>query len=102
VARYRVEKNTRLSIGYLGIKKLTRTLENWWELNFEEFLAELAKHKVKLRKKDHAEWQEFLDDETKQHAIFSLQITELELQLNQAVYALFDLTAEEINLIEAN
>lgn len=101
-ARYKLEKDTQLSIAELGVKKLTRKLENWWELEFKELLDELAKHKVQLLVKKHSEWRDFLNDVKKQHQDFNLQIAALELQLNKAVYQLFDLTAEEIKLIEMN
>ncbi len=101
-ARYKLEKDTQLSIAELGVKKLTRKLENAWDLEFKDFLEELAKNKVQLPVKKHSEWRDFMSEIKKQHQDFNLQIAALELQLNNAVYQLFDLTAEEINLIEMN
>jgi len=98
--RYGLERNVQLSITALKIKKITRKLEHWWNLEFNAFLDELAKQKIEIPLKKQAEWGEFLSDATQEHQTFDLQIAELEIQLNQAVYQLFDLTIEEIKLIE--
>ena len=48
------------------------------------------------------DWQDYF--ETEQHKIATLnqQIKQLEQQLDQSVYALFDLTPEEIELLQQN
>jgi type I restriction-modification system DNA methylase subunit len=99
-ARYRLEKSTQLSISELGIPKLTRKLEQAWALDFKDFLAELSKQKIDVPLKKHSEWRDFLHDTKIQHEEFNQHIAQLEQQLNQAVYALFDLTAAEIALVE--
>lgn len=101
-ARYKLEKSIQLSISELGIPKLTRKLEHAWALNFKEFLAELGKQKIDVPLKKHSEWRDFLHEAKIQHEEFNQQIAQLEQQLNQAVYALFDLTAAEIALLENN
>jgi hypothetical protein len=98
--RYGLERNTQRSITQLKVKKLTRKLENWWALEFNDFLDELAKQKIEIPLKKQAEWYGFLNEAIVEHQAFDLQIAELEMQLNNAVYALFNLTAEEIKLIE--
>jgi hypothetical protein len=98
--RYGLERNTQISITQLKIKKLTRKLQSWWELEFNDFLDELAKQKIEIPLKKQAEWYGFLSEAILEHQDFDLQIAILEMQLNNAVYALFNLTAEEIKLIE--
>jgi type I restriction-modification system DNA methylase subunit len=102
-ARYKLEKDTQFSIADLGVKKLTQKLEKWWDLEFKDFLDELKKSaKVEIELRKHSEWRDFLTDAKTKHQAFSQQIAILELQLNTAIYQLFNLTAEEIKLIEAN
>ncbi len=51
--------------------------------------------------KERGAWQEFLEEAKTEREQLTAQITLLEKELNTAVYALFDLTAEEISLIES-
>jgi hypothetical protein len=98
--RYGLERNTQISITQLKIKKLTRKLQSWWELEFNDFIDELEKQKIDIPVKKYAEWHKFLSEAILEHQAFDLQIAILETQLNKAVYELFDLTEEEIKLIE--
>jgi hypothetical protein len=98
--RYGLERNTQLSMMQLKIKRFTRKLQSWWDLEFSDFLDELEKQKIEIPLKKYAEWHKFLSEAILEHQDFDLQIAELETQLNKAVYELFDLTEEEIKLIE--
>jgi hypothetical protein len=46
------------------------------------------------------EWETYLKDNTRQWQTYTQTIKTLEQHINTAVYALFDLTPEEIGLIE--
>lgn len=94
-------------------KKLNQKLISWWDL---EDLNELKKEAVKsfvLKKgeslaidldapKNIKSWtQDLIEAKEKWHA-YTKQILALENEINQKVYALFDLTPEEIELLEAS
>lgn len=46
------------------------------------------------------EWETYLKNNTRQWQIYTQTIKTLEQQINTAVYVLFNLTPEEISLIE--
>ena len=48
------------------------------------------------------EWHDYFDAEQRKSADLSQQLVQLENQLNQEVYALFQLTKEEVALLESN
>ena len=69
-------------------------------MNFEDFLKEINK-KIKIPRRKQ---QELLENEFKESlaTIKPLQnkIQELETEINQLVYSLYDLTSEDIAIIE--
>jgi hypothetical protein len=81
--------------------RLNRKLTAWWELDFAGFLAEVRKafkREIPLRQRD--DWEGWLAACRAEHKQRTAEIVRLETQLNARVYALFDLTAAEIKLIE--
>lgn len=84
--------------------KLTERLKAWWDLpDFAAFQAEVKKAlKSDIPLKARNEWENWIaENRTKIHAL-SAEILAVEAEINAKVYALFDLTAEEIALLEAN
>ncbi len=82
--------------------KLTQKLERWWLLDFKAVQDELKKsYKIDIPLKERGAWQAFLEEAKTEREQLAAQITLLEKELNTAVYALFDLTDEEISLIES-
>jgi type I restriction-modification system DNA methylase subunit len=87
------------------IEKLTRKLENWHELDFGDFIKELNKAIKKvagtpLTKKDEFEWLELFEDNKKKAQELQTQITQTEKAIDQMVYKLYNLTPDEIEIIE--
>lgn len=84
-----------------GIEKLSKKLEKYYELDFEEFLKEVKKKKVdiKLRKT-----QELLENEFKEslEVINPLlqKIKEVDSEIDEMVYDLYVLTSEEREIVE--
>ena len=101
-ARYKLEKDTRLTFAEdLNIKKFTQKLEKWWELEFKDFSDELLKsNKIEIDNKKRSSLRDFFNAEKEQRAALDLQIRTLEKELNVKVYGLFNLTNEEILMIE--
>ena len=58
------------------------------------------KRELPVRQRD--DWEEWLAARRAEHAQRTAEIVRLETQLNARVYTLFDLTAAEIRLIEAD
>lgn len=86
-----------------NIEKLSKKLEKYYELTFEDFLKEIKKHKIDITKR---KTQELLETEFNNsiNIVKPLQneINELDKKINHIVYKLYGLTTEEINLIEEN
>ena len=105
-ARLKIQTAARTSIAALAKGPKTRPsgkLENFWTLDFKTFLSEVKKSfALDLPLKSHAEWQEFLRDTSGKIHALTHAIAVAEAEIDQIVYALFDLTPEEITLLEAS
>lgn len=84
------------------IDKLSKKLESWHELTYAEFIKELGKKKIKMSLSDEAEWEEyFLAEQTKAKQLIA-EIERTDREIDQMVYKLYDLTDDEIAIIEAS
>ena len=84
--------------------KLTERLKAWWDLpDFAAFQAEVKQAlKGDIPLKDRNDWESWIaESRSKIHALTS-EIARIEGEINASVYALFDLTPDEIALLEAN
>ena len=84
----------------LKITKISKKLNTWYELSLNEFEKELTKAKVKLSLKKEKEWQEFFVNEQKEIKPILTEISKTDKQIDRMVYKLYDLTKEEIKLVE--
>jgi len=104
-ARYKCETNFTRRLEDLvpegGEFKLNKKLTSWWELDFSELQTEIKKaFKSSIPLTERNDWQDYFEAEQAKRQELQLQVTLLEDQLNQEVYKLFNLTTEEIALIE--
>jgi type I restriction-modification system DNA methylase subunit len=84
-------------------KKLTGKLENWHELAFPVFLDEVKKaFRADVPLRQRGEWESYLADNAAEVRRLSAQIVEAEREIDAIVYRRFDLTADEIALLEAS
>jgi type I restriction-modification system DNA methylase subunit len=80
---------------------ISKKLEDWPLLSFTEFLKELNKQKIKLTLSEQADWMEYFEEgKTKVNAIQKI-INDTDKEIDQMVYKLYDITEEEIKIIEA-
>ena len=90
-----------------SIEKLTKKLQNWYELDFEEFIKELNKSikKVggeKLSKMDEMDWMEVFETKKSEIQILKTEIDKTDRKIDQMVYELYGLTEDEIQIVEDN
>ena len=84
-------------------RKLNGRLENWHELDFAAFQAEVKKaFRADIPLKRRGEWEAFLADNSRDVRALTAEIETAEHEIDQIVYGLFDLTSEEIALLEAS
>ena len=84
--------------------KLTAKLKEWWNLpDFIAFQKEVEKAlKAKIPLQERNEWENWITTSRAEIHALTGEIDRLEAEINSKVYALFDLTADEIALLEAN
>ena len=95
--------------------KTSKKLQNWQELDFNEFIKELNKaikatNKELLKedkeampiltKKDEFEWLELFEENKKKAQDLQSQINQTEKEIDTMVYELYGLTQEEIEIVE--
>ncbi|MFN3651307.1 MAG: Eco57I restriction-modification methylase domain-containing protein [Armatimonadota bacterium] len=82
-------------------KPLNQKLTAWWTLTFGVFRAEVQKvYKRDIPLAERGDWETWLADSRADHDRLTGKIVALETELNERVYRLFDLTADEIRIIE--
>jgi len=104
-ARYalhgRVRHRLLADLGIPG-KTLNNRLTAWWDLDFPALRAELNKvFQRDIPLKDRDAWESWLETNCAEHTRHTAEIVRLETELNTRVYALFNLTPDEIETIEA-
>ena len=86
---------------YSGININTK-LSNWNELSFKDFCKELEKQKIKLTISEKAELMQYFETEqTKANSIQQI-ITQTDKEIDAMVYKLYELSDEEIAIVENN
>ena len=83
------------------IEELPAKLQNWYLLSFKDFIAGLAKKKIKLSLSLEAEWEEYFLEEAKKALGLKAAIEATDKEIDMMVYSLYGLTEEEINIIES-
>lgn len=86
---------------------ISKKLQNWHELEFANFIKELNKAYKKeghdkMTKNIEMDWLMLFDDYKAKTQIIKTKIKNLEKEINQMVYELYNLTEEEINIVETS
>jgi hypothetical protein len=83
-------------------QKLSSKLQNFWMLDFAAFRAEVTKaFKTEIPVKDRDGWEKYLAEKSVAVIGLTAQIEAAEREIDAIVYNLFDLTPDEIKLLEA-
>ncbi len=81
--------------------KLTGKLQNFFALDFAAFRAEVEKtFKTEIPVKDRGGWEKYLAEKSADVIKLSADIKAAERKIDAIVYKLFDLTPDEIKLLE--
>lgn len=78
----------------------TAKLKKWHTLEFIDVIAELEKGGVKLPPKKQGEWLELFKAEKEKIKTTQNEIDKTDKEIDQLVYALYELTPEEIAIVE--
>jgi hypothetical protein len=80
--------------------KINQKLEKWFEMNVIDFIKELKKTKKGLSLPSQKEWQKMFNTEQPTIKNIVEELKNIENELNKKIYELYNLTTDEINLIE--
>jgi type I restriction-modification system DNA methylase subunit/REP element-mobilizing transposase RayT len=80
--------------------KLSKKLEQWYELNFADFIKELKKKKIQLSLSQEVEWEDYFLAEQEKATSLKTEIDKTDKKIDQMVYELYGLTEEEIGIVE--
>ena len=79
---------------------VNKKIETWYDMTFGEFRKELEKQKIAIPIKELMDYQDLFDTNATQLKELQTKITHTEKAIDKLVYALYDLTSEEIQIIE--
>ena len=84
--------------------KLTKKLQNWWKLpDFSAFRVEIKKSfKADIPLAERSDWEDWIDRDQAEINRLSAEILQAETEIDRIVYRLFELTPEEIELLESS
>jgi uncharacterized phage-associated protein len=87
------------------LEKLSKKLQNWYELDFGEFISELNKAIKKtgsnpLTKIQEMDWMEVFETKKAEAVNLKAEIDKTDAEIDKMVYELYGLTEEEIQIIE--
>lgn len=94
------QKFQRMLMREFGLEKISTKLQNWYLLNFDEFIKELSKVKVKLNLSQKADWENYFIAEKSKAETLNNEITKTDKEIDGMVYELYGLSEEEIKIIE--
>lgn len=88
-----------------SIEKLSKKLQNWYELEFGDFIIELNKaiNKAggeKLSKMDEMDWMEVFETKKSEAQKLKSEIDRTDKEIDRMVYELYGLNEEEIAIVE--
>ena len=101
-----LQKAKQNFINELGLEKISKKLQSFEELDFEEFVKEYKKNKKlkfidKLEERNFKnEWRTLFENDRKDVLDLKQQIDTNNKEINTMVYKLYEFTDEEITLIE--
>ena len=107
-ARFKLQQDVRRRIPDLcppeRDPKLNNKLKDWWTLpDFASFQKEIKKlYKTEIPLRDRSDWEDWLNADKAKINQLTAEIEANEAKINVLVYELFELTPEEIELLEAN
>lgn len=85
-----------------GLEVLPKKIQEWYLLSFNEFLKELSKKKIKLSLEEEGKWEDFFISESKRTLEIKDLIDKTDKEIDSMVYQLYNLTDDEIEIIETS
>lgn len=80
--------------------KINNKLEDWNNIDFKTFTKELEKQKIKLSLSEQSDWIDFFENEKAKANAIQQIIATTDKEIDAMVYKLYELTEEEIKIVE--
>jgi len=84
----------------LSLEKITKKLDEFYTLDFKDVLKELKKQKIELSLDKQDEWEEYFEKYKKELIDLKETIDKTDKEIDKMVYNLYNLTDDEIKIIE--
>lgn len=84
----------------LNLSELSTKLQEWYQLDFKDFLNEIKKKKVTLSLSQKAQWEEYFNQEKEKAMEIKNKIDLTDKEIDKMVYELYGLNEEEIAIVE--
>ncbi len=81
---------------------LTKKMQDWYSLSYSGFVKELSNKKIKLTLSQEAEWEDYFTIEAEKVLALKAEIDITDKEIDTLVYKLYNLTDEEIIIVENN
>ena len=94
------QKFIRMMERHFELDQIPNRLQEWHTLSYDDFLKELRKKKIKLSLAQEAEWEDYFQTEKEKATAIVEKIAATDLEIDQMVYKLYNLTDEEIEIVE--
>ncbi len=86
----------------LNPAKVSAALDNFYTMEFADFVRELTKQKVRLSLKQQDEWEDYFAEYKADCLALAQEIAATDNQINRLAYQLYGLTDEEIAVVEGS
>ena len=96
----KVSSFQRLIARKFELEKLSTKLQDWYLMEFSEFVKELKKAKIKLGLNEELEWEKVFVEEQKKAMDIKNEIEITDKEIDRMVYKVYGLSEEEIEIIE--
>ena len=96
-----LQKFQRMIMREFSLEKISTKLQNWYLLDFAEFIKELSKVKVKLNLSQKADWEDYFIAEKSKAETLNNEIKKTDKEIDRIVYELYGLNEEEIRIVES-
>ena len=85
-----------------ALEEMPKKLQDWHKISYADLIKELSKIKIKLSLSEEAEWEEYFNSERNKALDILAEIEKTDKDIDQMVYKLYELTEEEIEIVEGN
>jgi len=82
------------------LEKISKKLDSFYEQDFKTFVSELKKQKIQLSLIQQDEWEEYFNAYKTEINQIQAEINNTDKEIDQMVYKLYELTEEEIKIVE--